>query len=144
MEIATIGVDVGKIWFHAGCLDRSGAIVTRHRFNRSQLLRFMGKLDACMVGMEASCGSHHLARALVALGHDAKLMSAKFVRPFLKGNKNDYLDAEAIAEAVQRPTVRFVPIKTCEHRPSAGPIRGLRDCGPWSTDTSGLKPKPAT
>ena len=114
MEIATIGIDVGKVWFHAICLDRSGAIVTRHRFNRSQLLKFMGKLDACMVGMEASCGSHHLARALVGLGHDAKLMSAKFVRPFLKGNKNDYLDAEAIAEAVQRPTMRFVPIKTVE------------------------------
>ena len=98
----------------AVCLDRSGAIVTRPRFNRSQLLKFMGKLDACMVGIEASCGSHHLARALVALRHDAKLMSAKFVRPFLKGNKNDYLDAEAIAEAVQRPTMRFVPIKTVE------------------------------
>ena len=114
MEIATIGIDVGKVWLHAVCPDRSGAIVTRHRFNRSQFLKFMGKLDACMVGMEASCGSHHLARALVALGHDAKLMSAKFVRPFLNGNKNDYLDAEAIVEAVQRPTMRFVPIKTVE------------------------------
>jgi transposase len=129
MEIATIGVDVGKIWFHAGCLDRSGAIVTRHRFNRSQLLRFMGKLDACMVGMEASCGSHHLARALVALGHDAKLMSAKFVRPFLKGNKNDYLDAEAIAEAVQRPTVRFRPyqdMRTPSFRRTDPGSQGLR------------------
>jgi transposase len=64
--------------------------------------------------MEASCGSHHLARDLIALGHDARLMSAKFVRPFLKGNKNDYLDAEAIAEAVQRPMMRFVPVKTIE------------------------------
>jgi transposase len=79
--------------------------------------------------MEASCGSHHLARDLIALGHDARLMSAKFVRPFLKGNKNDYLAAEAIAEAVQRPTMRFVPVKTPEqldlqaiHRISSGLI----------------------
>ena len=98
----------------AVCLDRSGAIVTRPRFNRSQLLSSWAASMLCMVGIEASCGSHHLARALVALRHDAKLMSAKFVRPFLKGNKNDYLDAEAIAEAVQRPTMRFVPIKTVE------------------------------
>ena len=68
----------------------------------------MGKLDPCLVGMEASCGSHHLACVFVALSHDAKLMSAKFVRPFLKSNKNDYLDAEAIAEAVQRPTMRLM------------------------------------
>jgi transposase len=72
----------------------------------------MEKAPRCLVGMEASCGSHHLARDLIAMGHDARLMSAKFVRPYLKGNKNDYLDAEAIAEAVGRPNMRFVPIKT--------------------------------
>lgn len=114
MNTTTIGIDVGKTWFHLVALDERGSIVARQRFNRSQLLRFMGKLGSCLVGMEASCGSHHLARALLALGHDARLMSAKFVRPFLKGNKNDYLDAEAIAEAVQRPTMRFVPVKTVE------------------------------
>lgn len=86
----------------------------RERFNRSQLLRYMARADPALIGMEASCGSHHLARDLIAQGHDARLMSAKFVRPYLKGNKNDYLDAEAIAEAVQRPTMRFVPVKTSE------------------------------
>ncbi len=114
MSVVTIGIDVGKTWFHLVGLDSRGAIVARQRFNRSQLLRYMGKLAPCLIGMEASCGSHHLARQLLAIGHDARLMSAKFVRPFVKGNKNDYLDAEAIAEAVQRPTMRFVPVKTIE------------------------------
>ena len=114
MSVATIGIDVGKTWFHLIGLDGRGAVVARQRFNRGQLLRYMSRIDPALVGMEASCGSHHLARALIELGHDARLMSAKFVRPFLKGNKNDYLDAEAIAEAVQRPTMRFVPIKTIE------------------------------
>jgi transposase len=110
MTFGTIGIDVGKNWFHLIGLDSRGVIVTRQRFNRAQLLRFMSKLPPCVVGMEASCGSHHLARELSGM----RLMSAKFVRPFLKGNKNDYLDAEAIAEAVQRPSMRFVPIKTIE------------------------------
>ena len=114
MSVVTFGIDVGKTWFHLVGLDSRGAIVARQRFNRSQLLRYMGKLARCLIGMEASCGSHHLARQLLAIGHDARLMSAKFVRPFVKGNKNDYLDAEAIAEAVQRPTMRFVPVKTIE------------------------------
>lgn len=114
MNVATFGIDVGKTWFHLIGLDSRGAVVARERFSRSQLLRYMSRIDPALVGMEASCGSHHLARDLIALGHDARLMSAKFVRPFLKGNKNDYLDAEAIAEAVQRPTMRFVPVKTPE------------------------------
>lgn len=114
MSVTTIGIDVGKTWFHLIGLDSQGAVVARERFNRRQLLRYMSRLAPALVGMEASCGSHHLARDLIALGHDARLMSAKFVRPFLKGNKNDYLDAEAIAEAVQRPTMSFVPVKTPE------------------------------
>ena len=103
MSVATIGIDVGKNWFHLIGLDSKGGVIARQRFNRAQLLRFMSKLPRCVVGMEASCGSHHLARELTDMGFDARLMSAKFVRPFLKSNKNDYLDAEAIAEAVQRP-----------------------------------------
>jgi transposase len=114
MKIVTIGIDVGKRWFHLIGPDDRGAIIARQRFNRGQLIRYMNKLQPCMVGMEASCGSHHLARELQGMGFDARLMSAKFVRPFLKGNKNDYLDAEAIAEAVQRLNMRFVPIKTIE------------------------------
>lgn len=114
MAVATIGIDIGKTWYHVIGFDEGGEVCVRQRYNRTQLIRFMQKTPPCLVGMEASCGSHHLARDLVALNHDARLMSAKFVRPYLKGNKNDYLDAEAIAEAVARPNMRFVPIKTEE------------------------------
>ena len=130
MTATTIGIDVGKTWFHVVGFDERGGICVRQRLNRTQLMRFMTKLAPCLVGMEASCGSHHLARDLVAIGHDARLMSAKFVKPYLKGNKNDYLDAEAIAEAVGRPNMRFVPIKTEDqldlqaiHRVRSGLIR---------------------
>jgi transposase len=114
MSIVTVGIDVGKTCYHLVGQDARGTVIVRQRFNRAQLVRFMARTSPCLVGMEASCGSHHLARELLAMGHEARLMSAKFVRPFLKGNKNDYLDAEAIAEAVQRPTMRFVPVKTPE------------------------------
>ena len=77
-------------------------------------MRHMAALPRCLVGMEACCGAHHLARELSALDHDVRLMAPQFVKPFLKSNKNDYLDAEAIAEAVQRPTMRFVPAKSVE------------------------------
>lgn len=77
-------------------------------------MRHMDALPRCLVGMEACCGAHHLARELTARDHDAQLMAPQFVKPFLKSNKNDYLDAEAIAEAVQRPTMRFVPAKSVE------------------------------
>lgn len=114
MEMKTVGIDVGKQWYHLIGMDGTGAIVQRQRFNRSALVRFLAKAKPCLIGMEACCGSHRLARELAGMGHDARLMSAKFVRPYLKGNKNDYLDAEAIAEAVSRPNMRFVPIKTVE------------------------------
>jgi transposase len=77
-------------------------------------MRHMGDMPQCLVGMEACCGAHHLARELAGHGHDVRLMAPQFVKPFLKSNKNDYLDAEAIAEAVQRPTMRFVPAKSVE------------------------------
>jgi transposase len=119
MSIVTIGIDVGKTWFHLVGLDSRGAIVAHQRFNRTQLLRYLGQLAPCLIGMEASCGGHRLARQLLAIGHDARLMSAEFVRPFVKGNRSDDLDAEAIAaeaiaEAVQRPTMRFIPVKMIE------------------------------
>ena len=105
------GIDIGKTVFHLVGLSKEGYVVVKKRFNRKQLLTYTVNLPACLIGIEACAGAHFLARALVAQGHDVKLMPAEYVRPFVKSNKNDYVDAEAIAEAVQRPTMRFVPIK---------------------------------
>jgi transposase len=88
--------------------------VLKCKLSRGQLENFLANLAPCLIGMEACVGAHHLSRRLIALGHDARLMPAKYVKPFLKGHKNDYRDAEAIAEAVQRPTMRFVATKTVE------------------------------
>lgn len=84
----------------------------RRRLSRTQLPQFAANLPPCLIGMEACCGAHHIGRALASHGHDVRLMPPQYVKPFVKTNKIDYLDAEAIAEAVQRPTMRFVPIKT--------------------------------
>ena len=112
--VATIGIDIGKNTFHLVGLDKRGAIVLRIKVSRSQLERRLANVPCCLVGLEAGCGSHHIARQIRALGHDVRLIPAQYVKPFLKGHKNDYRDAEAIAEAVQRPTMNFVAIKTPE------------------------------
>jgi transposase len=112
--IAVIGIDIGKNSFHVVGLDRRGAIVLRQKWSRSQVGERLANLPPCLVGMEACVGAHHLSRRLKAFGHDARLMPAKYVRPYSKGQKNDFRDAEAIAEAVQRPTMRFVPTKTVQ------------------------------
>jgi transposase len=88
-----------------------GAIILHQKLIRGKLLERFANMPPCLIGMEACAGAHHVARQLAALGHDARLIPAKYVKPFLKGQKNDYRDAEAIAEAVQRPTMRFVPMK---------------------------------
>ena len=113
-QIAVIGIDIGKNVFHLIGVDSRGAIVVKRKLSRSQLESFLANLPPCLIGMEACVGAHHLSRRLIALGHDARLMPAKYVKAFLKGHKNDYRDAEAIAEAVQRPTMRFVATKTAE------------------------------
>jgi transposase len=106
------GIDIGKTVFHLIGLSKEGQIVIKKRFTRKQLITHMANMPACSIGMEACPGAHFLARVLRAQGHEVKLMPAEYVRPFVKSNKNDYVDAEAIAEAVQRPTMRFVPIKS--------------------------------
>jgi len=113
-SIAVIGIDIGKNVFHLIGLDRGGAIVLKAKLSRSQLMARLANLPPCLIGMEACVGAHHLSRQLIALGHDARLMPARYVKAFLKGNKNDFRDAEAIAEAVQRPTMHFVATKTAE------------------------------
>jgi transposase len=111
MAIVTVGLDLGKNWIHMVGLDGGGRIVLRRRVRRDRLLAVTANVPACVIGMEACSGSHHLARLLTAQGHAARLMPPQYVKPFVKSNKNDYRDAEANAEAVERPTMRFVPIK---------------------------------
>jgi transposase len=113
-EIAVIGIDIGKNSFHVVGLDKSGAVVLRQKWSRSQIESRLFNLPRGLIGMEACVGAHHLARRLTALGHEVRLMPAKYVRPYAKGQKNDFNDAEAIAEAVQRPTMKFVAIKSAE------------------------------
>jgi transposase len=112
--VATVGIDIGKNWFHVVGQDRRGEIVLRQKWSRGQVEERLANMPPCLIGMEACVGAHHLSRQLKALGHDARLMPAKYVRPYSKGQKNDYRDAEAIAEAVQRPTMKFVATKTAD------------------------------
>jgi len=112
--IRTIGIDIGKNTFHLIGFDKRGAIILQQKVSRGQLERRLANIPRCLIGMEACSGAHYIGRRLVALGHDARLIPAQYVKPFLKGHKNDYRDAEAIAEAVQRPTMHFVAIKTPE------------------------------
>ena len=115
MEIRAIGIDLGKSIFHLTAVDARGQVVQRKKLSRLQLLRYTSPLRACLIGMEAGAGAHYLARRLLAQGHDVRLMPARYVRPYMKsGNKNDTVDADGIVEAVQRPTMRFVPLKTPE------------------------------
>jgi transposase len=112
MEIHTIGIDLGKTIFHLVGIDARGEVVVRKKFSRLQLLRFTANRPACRIGMEACGGWHFLGRALREQGHDVRLIPAQYVKPYVKTNKNDFIDAEAIAEAVGRPRMRFVPIKS--------------------------------
>ena len=112
--VAVIGIDIGKNSFHVVGHDRRGAIVLRQKWSRGQVEARLANLPPCLIGMEACVGAHHLSRKLQLLGHDARLMPAKYVRPYNRGQKNDFRDAEAITEAVQRPTMKFVATKTSD------------------------------
>jgi len=111
-QVITIGLDLAKSVFQVHGVDATGEVVVRRQIRRSQLLAFFAKQPACLVGIEACASSHHWAREMVALGHEVKLMPAQYVKPYVKRSKNDAADAEAICEAVTRPTMRFVAIKT--------------------------------
>src|SRR5215211_147576 len=111
-SIAVVGIDIGKNSFHVVCHNQGGAIVLRQKWSRGQVEARLANLPPCLIGMEACVGAHHLSRKLQMLGHDARLMPAKYVRAYSRGQKNDFRDAEAITEAVQRPTMKFVATKT--------------------------------
>ncbi|MDZ5461094.1 IS110 family RNA-guided transposase [Azohydromonas lata] len=106
-DVSLIGIDLGKHSFHLHAQDSSGRMVFRKKLTRSQLLAQLGNFQACTVAMESCAGAHWLARHLAAMGHQPKLIPPQFVKPFVKGNKNDFADAEAICEAVVRPNMRF-------------------------------------
>jgi transposase len=112
MQIRSVGIDLGKTSFHLVALSVAGKVLLRKKFTQKQLITFTANLQTSLIGMEACSGAHFLGRALREQGHDVKLIPAQFVKPFVKSNKNDFLDAEAIAEAVDRQNMRFVPIKT--------------------------------
>ena len=115
-EVITIGLDLAKNVFQVHGVDGSGDTVMRRQLRRSQLLPFFKKQRPCLVGMEACATSHHWARQLIELGHDVKLMPARYVKPYVKRNKNDAVDAAAICEAVTRPTMRFVAVKSAQQQ----------------------------
>ena len=114
MSIVVLGIDLGKNSCNIVGLDESGAVVIRRRMRRDGVTAFAGKLSPCIMAMEACCGAHHMGRSLAALGHQVRLMSPEYVRPYVKAQKNDDRDAEAIAEAATRPTMRFVELKSEE------------------------------
>jgi len=116
MKITTIGLDIAKSVFHLFAMSKTGRLVKKKQLKRSQVLLFMANIEPCLIVMEACGSAHYWAREFMRLGHQVKLIAPQYVKPFVKGNKNDYNDAEAIAEAAQRPTMRFVPIKSIEQQ----------------------------
>ena len=116
MKITTVGLDLAKSVFQVHGVDVRGKAVLRKQLKRSEMATFFANLPSCLIGMEACSSAHHWARKLMALGHEVRLMAPQFVKPYVKTNKNDRNDAEAICEAVARPNMRFVPVKTSEQQ----------------------------
>ena len=116
MKISIIGLDLAKQVFQVHGVDAAGAVVVRRQLRRGQVLAFFGKLEPALVGMEACPTAHHWAREITALGHEVRLMPAQYVKPYVKRGKNDMTDAAAICEAVTRPSMRFVGVKTAEQQ----------------------------
>jgi len=112
MEITTLGIDLAKSVFQLHGVDEGGAVVLQRKVRRAALLEALGRLEPCLIGMEACPTSHFWAREIAALGHDVRLIAPSYVKPYVKRQKNDAADAEAICEAVTRPNMRFVPVKS--------------------------------
>ena len=126
MEVKVVGIDIAKRHFQVHGVSASGAITIRRKLSRDGFLKFLADLSPCLVGLEAGSGTHHWAREIARLGHDVRLMPPQFVRPYVKTNKNDAADAEACCEAVQRPGMRFVPVKSLEQQ-AAMVLHRVRD-----------------
>src|ERR1700722_11015982 len=133
MQIRSVGIDLGKTTFYLVALSAAGKVLLRKKFTQKQLIVFTANMQSSLIGMEACAGAHFLGRALRAQGHNVKLIPAQFVKPFVKSNKKDFLDAEAIAEAVDRKNMRFVPIKTDDQLDLQGVHRVLESLMTRST-----------
>ena len=116
MKITTVGIDLAKNVFQVHGVDERGKVVLRRQLRREQMVEFFARLSPCLVGMEACGSAHHWARMLQAQGHSVRVIASQFVKPYVKSNKNDAADAEAICEAVARPSMRFVPVKSVEQQ----------------------------
>lgn len=116
MEVSTIGIDLAKNIFHVHGCDKNGKEIFKKKLSRGKVLNCIANQPKCLIGIEACGGAHYWGREIAKLGHDVRIMSPQFVKPYVKTNKNDYKDAEAICEAVSRPSMRFVPIKTIEQQ----------------------------
>lgn len=116
MKITTVGIDLAKAVFQIHGVDKHGKVVVRKQLKRGEMANYFGKLEPCLIGMEACGSAHHWARKLAGYGHTVRLMAPQFVKPYVKTNKNDRVDAAAICEAVTRPTMRFVMVKTVEQQ----------------------------
>ena len=125
-EITTIGLDLAKHVFQVHGIDAQGTTVLRKRLRRGQVLAFFSRIPRCVVGLEACATAHYWARELGALGHEVRLMPAQYVKAYIKRNKHDAADVEAICEAVGRPTMRFVPVKTAEQQAIWGGTAGAQ------------------
>src|SRR6202171_4776363 len=116
MKITTVGIDLAKNVFQVHGIDERGKAVLGKQLRRAQVAVFFANLPPCLIGMEACASAHHWARTLLSFGHTVRLIAPQFVKPYVKTNKNDVADAEAICEAVGRPNMRFVPIKNIEQQ----------------------------
>ncbi len=124
MQISTIGLDLAKSVFHVHGVDAEGREQVRRKLRRGELLRFFEKLSPCLVGMEACAGAHHWARQIAAFGHEVRLMPPAYVKPYVRRQKNDMADAAAICEAVGRPSMRYVPVKSAAQQAALLAHRG--------------------
>jgi transposase len=115
-SVTVVGLDLAKHVFQVHCIDGEGRAVVNRALRRREVLSFFGRLRPCLVGMEACGSAHHWGRELAALGHDVKLMPPAYVKPYVRRHKNDAADAEAICEAVTRPSMRFVEIRSIENQ----------------------------
>ena len=116
MEITTVGIDLAKSVFQVHAVDQHGKVLLRKQLKRGQVAEFFANLPTCLIGMEACGSAHYWARKMQAMGHTVKLMAPQYVKPYVKTNKHDAADAEAICEAVRRPNMRFVPVKNIEQQ----------------------------
>ena len=137
MQIRSVGIDLGKTTFHLVALGTSGKVLVEKKFTQKRLLAFTANLQTSLIGLEACSGAHFLGRALRQQGHDVRLITAQFVKPFVKSNKNDFVDAEAIAEAVERKNMRF-----SRSRPTTSST--CRRCTGFATGWSPGAPRSAT